>query len=191
MVFATETLAAGINMPARTTVISALSRRNDSGHVRLTHNQLLQMAGRAGRRGYDTAGASLRHGCGGTSAQRAVQKACNTTLRFVNSLGAAATPWVTRLAGRWQPVRLVGRTIIIATRPHICKLLQHPVYCSGADFCATHLQGELQPTENAAVTTSTGRATVFACTQATASCCTAAGRSPRWRPPSSQPDRSR
>ena len=56
VVFSTETLAAGINMPARTTVISALSRRNDSGHVRLTHNQLLQMAGRAGRRGYDTAG---------------------------------------------------------------------------------------------------------------------------------------
>ncbi len=59
MVFSTETLAAGINMPARTTVISALSRRNDSGHVRLTHNQLLQMAGRAGRRGFDTAGALL------------------------------------------------------------------------------------------------------------------------------------
>ena len=58
--FSTETLAAGINMPARTTVISALSRRNDSGHVRLTHNQLLQMAGRAGRRGYDTAGAHPR-----------------------------------------------------------------------------------------------------------------------------------
>ena len=57
VVFSTETLAAGINMPARTTVISALSRRNDSGHVRLTHNQLLQMAGRAGRRGFDTAGA--------------------------------------------------------------------------------------------------------------------------------------
>ena len=55
--FATETLAAGINMPARTTVISVLSRRSGSGHALLTHNQLLQMAGRAGRRGYDTAGA--------------------------------------------------------------------------------------------------------------------------------------
>lgn len=65
MVFATETLAAGINMPARTTVVSVLSRRaGDRGHVLLTHNQLLQMAGRAGRRGYDTAGANRVQGSG-------------------------------------------------------------------------------------------------------------------------------
>lgn len=56
VVFATETLAAGINMPARTTVISTLSRRRDTSHSALFHNELLQMAGRAGRRGYDTAG---------------------------------------------------------------------------------------------------------------------------------------
>ncbi|KAL0037105.1 hypothetical protein WJX79_000589 [Trebouxia sp. C0005] len=56
VVFATETLAAGINMPARTTVISTLSRRRDTGHSALLHNELLQMAGRAGRRGFDTAG---------------------------------------------------------------------------------------------------------------------------------------
>ena len=56
VVFATETLAAGINMPARTTVISTLSRRRDNGHSALLHNELLQMAGRAGRRGFDIAG---------------------------------------------------------------------------------------------------------------------------------------
>ncbi|GAB4818573.1 hypothetical protein N2152v2_005619 [Parachlorella kessleri] len=56
VVFATETLAAGINMPARTTIISTLSRRRDGGIVLLQHNELLQMAGRAGRRGYDTEG---------------------------------------------------------------------------------------------------------------------------------------
>ena len=56
VVFATETLAAGINMPARTTVISTLSRRRDTTHSALLHNELLQMAGRAGRRGFDTAG---------------------------------------------------------------------------------------------------------------------------------------
>ncbi|AFY73089.1 superfamily II RNA helicase [Synechococcus sp. PCC 7502] len=56
VVFATETLAAGINMPARTTVISSLSKRTDRGHRLLTASEFLQMAGRAGRRGMDAVG---------------------------------------------------------------------------------------------------------------------------------------
>ena len=56
VVFATETLAAGINMPARTTVISALSKRTDEGHRLLFASEFLQMAGRAGRRGMDKQG---------------------------------------------------------------------------------------------------------------------------------------
>ncbi|BAT99359.1 DExH-box ATP-dependent RNA helicase DExH15 chloroplastic [Vigna angularis] len=56
VVFATETLAAGINMPARTAVISSLSKRGDSGRIALSSNELLQMAGRAGRRGIDESG---------------------------------------------------------------------------------------------------------------------------------------
>ena len=56
MVFATETLAAGINMPARTTVISSISKRTDEGHRMLSANEFLQMSGRAGRRGMDEIG---------------------------------------------------------------------------------------------------------------------------------------
>jgi len=56
VVFATETLAAGINMPARTTVISTLSKRTDDGHRLLKPSEFLQMSGRAGRRGMDTNG---------------------------------------------------------------------------------------------------------------------------------------
>ena len=56
VVFATETLAAGINMPARTTVISTLSKRTDRGHRLLNASEFLQMAGRAGRRGMDKKG---------------------------------------------------------------------------------------------------------------------------------------
>ncbi|GAB4380582.1 MAG: DEAD/DEAH box helicase [Elainellaceae cyanobacterium] len=56
IVFATETLAAGINMPARTTVISSLSKRTDRGHRLLNASEFLQMAGRAGRRGMDERG---------------------------------------------------------------------------------------------------------------------------------------
>ncbi|MGF1481232.1 MAG: DEAD/DEAH box helicase [Cyanophyceae cyanobacterium] len=56
VVFATATLAAGINMPARTTVISSLSKRTDAGHTMLTPSEFLQIAGRAGRRGMDEVG---------------------------------------------------------------------------------------------------------------------------------------
>lgn len=56
VVFATETLAAGINMPARTTVISSLSKRTDDGHRLLKASEFLQMSGRAGRRGMDELG---------------------------------------------------------------------------------------------------------------------------------------
>ncbi len=56
VVFATETLAAGINMPARSTVISTLSKRTEGGHRLLTGSEFLQMAGRAGRRGLDSIG---------------------------------------------------------------------------------------------------------------------------------------
>ena len=55
-VFATETLAAGINMPAKTTIISNLGKRGDTGHKNLSSNQFLQMSGRAGRRGMDKVG---------------------------------------------------------------------------------------------------------------------------------------
>ena len=56
VVFATATLSAGINMPARTTVISALSKRTDEGHSMLTTSEFIQIAGRAGRRGMDEIG---------------------------------------------------------------------------------------------------------------------------------------
>ncbi|XP_029118558.1 DExH-box ATP-dependent RNA helicase DExH15 chloroplastic isoform X2 [Elaeis guineensis] len=56
VVFATETLAAGINMPARTAIISSLSKRTEAGRTLLSPNELFQMAGRAGRRGIDEVG---------------------------------------------------------------------------------------------------------------------------------------
>ena len=56
VVFATETLAAGINMPARSTVIASLSKRTERGHRPVMGSEFLQMAGRAGRRGLDSRG---------------------------------------------------------------------------------------------------------------------------------------
>lgn len=55
-VFATETLALGINMPARTVVLEKLIKFNGESHVDLTPGQYTQLTGRAGRRGIDTIG---------------------------------------------------------------------------------------------------------------------------------------
>lgn len=56
VVFSTETLAAGINMPAKATVINNLSKATDEGFRTLKASEFLQMSGRAGRRGMDEAG---------------------------------------------------------------------------------------------------------------------------------------
>ena len=56
VVFATETLALGINMPARTVLIERLSKFNGEGHEFLTPAQFTQLTGRAGRRGIDDEG---------------------------------------------------------------------------------------------------------------------------------------
>ena len=55
-VFATETLALGINMPARTVVLEKLSKWNGEGHVNISPGEYTQLTGRAGRRGIDIEG---------------------------------------------------------------------------------------------------------------------------------------
>jgi ATP-dependent RNA helicase HelY len=55
-VFATETLALGINMPARTVVLERLVKYNGEAHVDLTPGEYTQLTGRAGRRGIDVEG---------------------------------------------------------------------------------------------------------------------------------------
>lgn len=56
VVFATETLALGINMPARTVVIEKLSKWNGETHADITPGEYTQLTGRAGRRGLDVEG---------------------------------------------------------------------------------------------------------------------------------------
>ena len=55
-VFATETLALGINMPARTVVLERLTKFNGETHADLTPGEYTQLTGRAGRRGIDVEG---------------------------------------------------------------------------------------------------------------------------------------
>ena len=55
-IFATETLALGINMPARTVLLEKLSKWNGEAHVPITPGEYTQLTGRAGRRGIDIEG---------------------------------------------------------------------------------------------------------------------------------------
>jgi ATP-dependent RNA helicase HelY len=59
LVFATETLSLGINMPARTVVLESLSKFNGETHEIMQAGDYTQLTGRAGRRGIDTRGTAV------------------------------------------------------------------------------------------------------------------------------------
>ena len=59
LVFATETLALGINMPARTVVLEGLSKYTGEGHEVIQPGDYTQLTGRAGRRGIDVEGTAV------------------------------------------------------------------------------------------------------------------------------------
>jgi ATP-dependent RNA helicase HelY len=59
IVFATETLALGINMPAKSVVLEKLVKWNGESHVELTPGEFTQLTGRAGRRGIDIEGHAI------------------------------------------------------------------------------------------------------------------------------------
>src|SRR5229473_6933154 len=58
-IFATATVAAGVDFPARTVVVTCADRRSASGWQSLTASELQQMTGRAGRRGKDRVGFAI------------------------------------------------------------------------------------------------------------------------------------
>ncbi len=59
VVYATETLALGVNMPARSVALEKFSKFSDSGNKFLTSGEFSQMTGRAGRRGLDDEGHAI------------------------------------------------------------------------------------------------------------------------------------
>lgn len=60
LLFATETFAMGLNMPARTVIFSDLSKFDGSEFRYLSSGEYIQMSGRAGRRGLDTRGVVIQ-----------------------------------------------------------------------------------------------------------------------------------
>ncbi|MFM8688027.1 MAG: helicase-related protein, partial [Acidimicrobiaceae bacterium] len=59
LVFATETLAVGLNMPARAVVVEKITKFTGEHHQPLKASEYTQLTGRAGRRGIDTVGHAL------------------------------------------------------------------------------------------------------------------------------------
>src|SRR5215467_10356228 len=100
-VFATETLALGINMPARTVVIEKLDKWNGEHHAALTPGEYTQLTGRAGRRGIDIEGHAVVlwqpdidpqvvHGLAGTRTYQlrsSFQPTYNMAVNLVGQLG--------------------------------------------------------------------------------------------------------
>jgi ATP-dependent RNA helicase HelY len=103
-VFATETLALGINMPARCVVLERLVKFNGEAHVDLTPGEYTQLTGRAGRRGIDVEGhavviwspeADPRHVAGLASTRTyplrsSFRPSYNMAVNLVGSVGASA-----------------------------------------------------------------------------------------------------
>ncbi len=103
-VFATETLALGINMPARCVVLERLVKFNGEAHVDLTPGEYTQLTGRAGRRGIDIEGHAVvvwtpevdpRHVAGLASTRTyplrsSFQPSYNMAVNLVGSVGGAA-----------------------------------------------------------------------------------------------------
>ena len=100
VVYATETLALGINMPARTVVLESLRKWNGSAHVTLSPGEYTQLTGRAGRRGIDVEGHAV------------VLAADEVEPAFVSSLASRRTyPLVSAFRPTYNmAVNLLGRT---------------------------------------------------------------------------------
>ena len=85
VVFATETLALGINMPARTVVLERLDKYNGEGRVQLTPGEYTQLTGRAGRRGIDVEGHSVIQWAGNLDPQTVSGLASKRTYPLLSS----------------------------------------------------------------------------------------------------------
>ncbi len=97
-VFATDTLALGVNMPARTVIIGEASKYDGERRRMLLPNELRQMAGRAGRRGLDTLGTVVIPYSPLVSAQRMADLATAELL----PLESAFAPGYNALVNLWQ-----------------------------------------------------------------------------------------
>ncbi|MBX3195971.1 MAG: DEAD/DEAH box helicase [Microbacteriaceae bacterium] len=84
-VFATETLALGVNMPARTVVLEKLEKFNGEARVPITPGEYTQLTGRAGRRGIDVEGHAVIQWSGGLDPQAVASLASRRSYPLISS----------------------------------------------------------------------------------------------------------
>jgi ATP-dependent RNA helicase HelY len=85
VVFATETLALGVNMPARTVVLEKLEKFNGEARVPITPGEYTQLTGRAGRRGIDVEGHAVIQWSGGLDPAAVASLASRRSYPLVSS----------------------------------------------------------------------------------------------------------
>ena len=85
VVFATETLALGVNMPARTVVLEKLEKFNGEARVPITPGEFTQLTGRAGRRGIDVDGHAVIQWSAGLDPQALASLASRRSYPLISS----------------------------------------------------------------------------------------------------------
>jgi ATP-dependent RNA helicase HelY len=149
-VFATETLALGINMPARCVVLERLVKYNGEAHVDLTPGEYTQLTGRAGRRGIDVEGHAVvvwapeidpRHVAGLASTRTYPLKSSfrpsyNMAVNLVGSVGFhAARELLESSFAQFQADRsVVGLARQVQRNVETMQTYQHEMSCHLGDF---------------------------------------------------------
>ena len=152
VVFATETLALGINMPARTVVLDSLVKYNGVSHADVTAGEYTQLTGRAGRRGIDVEGHAVvtwqagmdPRGLAGLASRRtyplrsAFTPTYNMAVNLISSIGVERAEQVLRDSFAQFHLDFVGgraarSTTLVAKFGAICLVLESLGYLSVAD----------------------------------------------------------
>lgn len=160
VVFATETLALGVNMPARTVVIEKLVKFNGETHTELTAGEFTQLTGRAGRRGIDVEGHAVVFWRPGMDPQGLARLAAKRTYPLRSSFAPNYNMAVnlTGSVGRSRARALLeqsfaqfqaDRSVVLAARASAARVAQASGFweqarCDRGDFAEyAHLRAEI------------------------------------------------
>ncbi|MEI6648779.1 MAG: DEAD/DEAH box helicase [Actinomycetes bacterium] len=163
-VFATETLALGINMPARTVVLEKLMKWNGETHVPVTPGEYTQLTGRAGRRGIDIEGNAViiwnrevdSSSVAGLASTRtyplksSFKPTYNMAINLISQFGAqrARTSLESSFAQFQADKAVVGLARQIARNETAVVKLQTEVLCHLGDFMEySHIRAEISDLE--------------------------------------------